>query len=163
MNFLSSVILRFDSKLLKMNEKLNLDEIKKIPQDEFKEILHSWMEKKEIAQTYQRKLRKELVLDFQKTELGKQLNSEKQKVIFNSKDYVIDTLQAEHLYLQDNHLTLSVFFTETRHPTILPNFEKENQFRFEKDEVLELVGILGKYYKITIFNYLHLCFICRDI
>lgn len=121
---------------------LNLDEIKKIPKEEFKEVMQQWMN--ERNETYQKKLRKQLVTDFQKTELAKQLNSEQQKIVFNSKDYVIDTLQAEHLYRQNNHLTLSVFFTETRSSTILPNFEKENKFRFEKEEVQELVELLGK-------------------
>lgn len=120
---------------------LNLDEIKRIPQEEFKEVLEDWMSQQN--QTYQRSLRKQLVTDFQRTELAKKFNSEKKKNVFNSKDYVIDTLQAEHLYRQNNHLTLSVFFTETRAANILPNFERE-KFKFDKGEVQELVEMLGK-------------------
>lgn len=127
-----------------MCEKLNINEIKSIPPKEFKEILQSWMDQKEFTQTLQTKLRKQLVTDFQRTELSKRLNAENQKNLFNSKDYVVDTLQAEHLYSQNNHFTLSVFFTETRHPTLLPNFEKEKSFRFEKNEIQELVELLGK-------------------
>lgn len=48
-----------------MCNKVNLDDIRKIPQEEFKEILHSWMDKKEITKTLQKKLRKQLVSDFQ--------------------------------------------------------------------------------------------------
>lgn len=48
-----------------MCDKVNLDEIRKIPQEEFKEILHSWMNQKEITKTLQKKLRKQLVEDFQ--------------------------------------------------------------------------------------------------
>jgi hypothetical protein len=48
-----------------MCDKVNLDEIRKIPQEEFKEILHSWMDKKEITKTLQLKLRNQLVFDFQ--------------------------------------------------------------------------------------------------
>lgn len=127
-----------------MCNKVNLEEIKSIPQDEFKEILQSWMDQKEITQQLQMKLRKQLVTDFQKTELAKRLDADKQKNLFNSRDFVTDTLQAEHLYNQNNHFTLSVFFTETRHPTLLPNFEKENSFRFEKGEIQELVELMGK-------------------
>lgn len=127
-----------------MSDKVNLNKIKTIPPEEFKEILHSWMDQKEITQQLQKKLRKQLVTDFQKTELSKRLDAEKQKNLFNSKDFVIDTLQAEHLYSQNNHFTLSVFFTETRHPTLLPNFEKEDSFKFEKGEIHELVELMGK-------------------
>lgn len=48
-----------------MSDKVNLDAIRKIPQDEFKEILHSWMDQKEITKNLQKKLRKQLVYDFQ--------------------------------------------------------------------------------------------------
>lgn len=128
-----------------MSIKVNLDEIKNIPQDEFKEILHSWMDQKDITQCLQKKLRKQLVSDFQKTELAKRLEADKQKNLFNSKEYVIDTLQAEHLYTQNNHFTLSVFFTETRHPTLLPNFEQQKSFRFEKNEIQDLMELLGNF------------------
>lgn len=127
-----------------MCDKLNIDEIKSIPPEEFKGFLQSWMDQKEFTQTLQKKLRKQLVTDFQRTELSKRLTAENQKNLFNSKDYVIDTLQAEHLYSQNNHFTLSVFFTETRHPTLLPNFEKEKSFRFEKSEIQDLVQLLGE-------------------
>lgn len=127
-----------------MCDKVNLDEIKRIPPEQFKEILHSWMDQKEITQVLHKKLRQQLVTDFQKTELAKKMEAEKQQSLFNSKDYVIDTLQAEHLYTQNNHFSLSVFFTETRHPTLLPNFEKSDCFRFEKSEIQELAVMLGK-------------------
>lgn len=128
-----------------MCDNVNLDEIKAIPPQELKEILHSWMEQKEITHQLQKKLRKQLVTDFQKTELSKRLDGLKQKSLFSSKDYVIDTLQAEHLYRKNNHFTLSVFFTETRHPTLLPNFEKESCFKFEKREIQELASLMGKF------------------
>lgn len=127
-----------------MCDKVNVDEIKSIPPEEFKEILHSWMEQKEITQQLQTKLRKQLVTDFQRTELAKRLCAHKQKNLFSAKDHVIDILQAEHLYSQNNHFTLSVFFTETSHPTLLPDFEKENNFRFEKSEIQKLVELMGK-------------------
>lgn len=128
-----------------MSIKVNLDEIKNIPQDEFKEILHSWMDQKDFTQSLQKKLRKQLVTDFQKTELAKRLEADKQKNLFNSKEYVIDTLQAEHLYSQNNHFTLSIFFTETQHPTLLPNFEQQKTFRFETNEIRDLMELLGNF------------------
>lgn len=127
-----------------MCDKVNLDAIKNIPAEEFKEILQSWMDQKEITQTMQLKLRKQLVNNFQKTELAKRLEAENQKHVFSSKEYVIDTLQAEHLYHHNNHFTLSVFVTETRHSTLLPNFEKENIFRFEKKQIQDLIEMLGE-------------------
>lgn len=133
-----------------MNSKVNLDELKKIPQDEFKEILTSWMQKAEITKTLQKKLRKQLVTDFQRTELARHLDAEKQKNLFNSKEYVIDTLQAEHLYSHNNHFTLSIFFTETCHPTLLPNFEQEKKFRFEKEEINDLMELLGKLHLLIV-------------
>lgn len=48
-----------------MSTKVNLEEIRKIPQDEFKEILRSWMNQKEISKTFQKKLRNQLVNEFQ--------------------------------------------------------------------------------------------------
>ena len=48
-----------------MYNTVNLDDIRKIPQEEFKDILHSWMNQKELAKTLQKKLRKQLVEDFQ--------------------------------------------------------------------------------------------------
>ncbi|CRL04222.1 CLUMA_CG017327, isoform A [Clunio marinus] len=126
-----------------MSSKVNLDDIKQIPAEEFKEILHAWMNEKEITKELQKKLRKQLFTDFQKTELAKQLEMDKQKALFDSKDFVIDTLQAEHLYNQNNHFTLSVFFTETRHSTLLPNFEKDSMFRFEEDYIGNLIDLMG--------------------
>lgn len=123
---------------------LNIDEIKKIPAEEFKDYLHSWMDQKEVKKELQMKLRKQLVTNFQKTELAKKLETGKQKHLFSSKDYVIDALQAEHLYQQQNHFTLSVFFTESRHTELLPNFEKDEHFRFDKTEIGKLIELLGK-------------------
>lgn len=40
---------------------------------------------------------------------------------------------------------MSVFITETRHTALLPSFEKESRFRFEKSEIQELVEMLGKF------------------
>jgi hypothetical protein len=148
-NFIQFNKLIINSVAFKMCSKVNLDEIRNIDQDEFKEILHAWINQKDYA----KKLRKELVMDFGKTSLAKRLEVDNQKNMFNSKDYVIDTLQAEHLYSQNNHFTLSIFFTETKHPTLLPNLEKD-QFRFEKNEIKDLVGMLGKLADFYAFNLL---------
>lgn len=131
---------------------LNIDEIKKIPAAEFADYLHSWMDQKDVKKALQMKLRKQLVTTFSKTELAKQLESGKQKHLFSSRDYVIDALQAEHLYHQQNHFTLSVFFTESRHTELLPNFERAENFRFNKTEIAKLVELLGK--KPRLFVYL---------
>jgi hypothetical protein len=135
-----------------MTEKVNIDKIKKIPREEFKEILKSWMDEKEIKKSLQKKLRQQLISDFQKTEVAKSLEAERQKGIFKSRDYVIDTLQAENLYVNNNHFSLSVFFTETRHTALMPHFEKRSKFRFKKDDARELIELLGE--KISFFHLL---------
>lgn len=127
-----------------MTEKLNIDKIKKIPREEFKEILKSWMDEKEIKKTLQKKLRQQLVSDFQKTEIAKSIEAQRQKGIIKSRDYVIDTLQAENLYVNNNHFSLSVFFTETRHAALMPHFEKHGKFRFKKNDARELIELLGE-------------------
>lgn len=138
---------------------LNIEEIKKIPAAEFKDYLHSWMGQKDVTKTLQMKLRKQLVTNFQKTELAKNLEIGKQKNLFSSKDYVIDALQAEHLYNQQNHFTLSVFFTESRHTELLPNFEQTEHFRFDKTEIGKLVDLLGRSILSFTHRVLHLYFI----
>ena len=44
-----------------MTEKVNLNAIKRIPPEEFKEILQSWMDQKEITKLMQMKLRKQII------------------------------------------------------------------------------------------------------
>lgn len=127
-----------------MTEDINIDKIKKIPREEFKELLKSWVDEKEVKKTLQKKLRQQLVSDFQKTEIARRLEAERHKGIIKSRDYVVEALQAENLYLNNNHFTLSVLFTESRFATLLPNFEKRSKFKFKREDVQELIELLGE-------------------
>lgn len=127
-----------------MADAINIDKIKKISREEFKELLKSWMDEKEIKKTLQKKLRQQLVSDFQKTEISRRLDADRHKGIIKSSDYVVEALQAENLYMNGNHFALSILFTESRYSSLLPNFEKRSKFKFKKEDVHELIELLGE-------------------
>lgn len=59
----------------------------------------------------------------------------------------MNTLVAEFLYAQNCHFSLSVFSSEVPFKNTLPNFENEQQFRFNKtelEEIFEAIGIEGE-------------------
>lgn len=53
-----------------MAQKVDLDEIKNIPEDEFKKNLFEWVEQMDISKELQSKLRSDLFQNFGKTALG---------------------------------------------------------------------------------------------
>lgn len=125
-----------------MCNKVNLEEIKNISKDEFIEILKSWMDQKEITKTFQKKLRKDLFNDFQRTALGKNLiEIERQKKSFDPKKYVLSSIEAEKMFCDKNFFTLSVFSTEIE--SFIPNFEKDENFRFGSKDIQDYMEILG--------------------
>lgn len=126
-----------------MTDKLNLDEIRKIPKEEFKQILQNWMKENKLHQEFSKRLRKQIFSDFQQTELGKRIEIANEKYIFNCKDFVLDALQAEHLYNQKNFYSLSVFITECKNQQVLPNFESEDHYRFQKNDIQEMFNMMG--------------------
>lgn len=54
-----------------MAQKVVLDDIKNIPEDEFKRNLFEWVEQMDISKELQSKLRSDLFQNFGKTALGK--------------------------------------------------------------------------------------------
>lgn len=124
-----------------MCNKVKLEDIKKIPKEEFKDIMQGWINQKEVMKDLQKKLRKQLFSDFQKTAMGKAMEAESLKKSFNPKAYVLNSMHAEHLYCEKYFFTLSVLSAEIQ-PYILPNFENE-KFRYETKEILEYLQILG--------------------
>lgn len=54
-----------------MATKVDLDEIKNIPEDVFKKNLFEWVEQMDISKELQSKLRSDLFQNFGKTALGK--------------------------------------------------------------------------------------------
>lgn len=53
-----------------MATRVDLDEIKNIPEDEFKQNLIEWVEQQDISKELQSKLRSDLIKNFGKTALG---------------------------------------------------------------------------------------------
>lgn len=49
---------------------INLEEISRIPEDEFREHFQEWLDRDEVARSLQAKLRKDLIDNFNKTKLG---------------------------------------------------------------------------------------------
>ena len=122
---------------------MNLEEIKRIPKEEFSEILKNWMDQKDVTQKLQRKLRKQLFNDFQKTSLGQKIEYENKRFQFNTRDNVLDILQSEHFYNQNHHFTLSIWYSESKYSKSFPNYESEERFRFDKHQINELFTNLG--------------------
>lgn len=56
-----------------MAQKVDLDQIKNIPEDEFKRNLYEWVEQMDISKELQSKLRSDLFQNFGKTALGNKL------------------------------------------------------------------------------------------
>lgn len=122
-----------------MCNKIDINEINRIPKDEFTEMLQYWVDDEDVRKACEGQLRNQLIHRFlNKTALGKKMEIEKKKT-FDPKSQVMSSLEAEHLYCNKYYFTLSVFSTENEK---IPNFESEN-FRFEKNEVKELLKILG--------------------
>lgn len=124
-----------------MCNKINLEEISKIPKDELNKILHTWLSQNDVMKDLQRNMRKAMFTDFQQTAIGKAIEVENLKKSFNPKSYVLNSMQAEHLFCEKYFFTLSVLSAEIQ-PYILPNFE-EDKFRYETKEILEYMQILG--------------------
>lgn len=55
-------------------QQINLEEIKNISEDEFKQQLLNWIETNCVAKTMQSKLRKDLIDNFNRTSLGTKYN-----------------------------------------------------------------------------------------
>lgn len=119
-----------------------MNEINKIPKDEFSKMLHSWMENEEVKKAIEGQVRQSLIQKFiDMTALGKKMDQlEKRKKSFDPRTTILTSMEAEHLYCNKLFFTLSVFSTETQQP--IPDFESEN-FRFEKREIQEYLQVLG--------------------
>ena len=121
-----------------MCNKIDINEINRIPKDEFAMMLQNWMEDEEIRKACEGQLRNNLIHQFiNKTALGRKMENNNKKT-FEPKNQAMNTIEAEHLYCNKCFLTLSVLSTEKQ----IPNFENE-KFRFDKHEIKELLNILG--------------------
>lgn len=123
----------------------DIENVSKMPQEEFKRQIQDWMETQQPK--LQSNLRKDLIENFTKTSLGRQISSSmqnRQGIVLSPLTLVLNTLVSEFLHSQDYHFTLCVFATEVVFPHTLPDFSKEN-FSFtdkELDEIFEAMGLL---------------------
>ncbi|XP_037025506.1 uncharacterized protein LOC119066911 [Bradysia coprophila] len=129
-----------------MAARVDLNEIKNIPEDEFKQNLIEWVEQQDISKELQSKLRSDLITNFGKTALGRQIAvqyQQSQRMVLSSMVLVLNTLVAEFLYDQNCHFSLSVFSSEVPYKNVLPDFEKTRKFRFDSAELNDIMKALA--------------------
>lgn len=127
-------------------EKINLEDIKGIPSDEFRKQISNWIEGKGFSKQLQSQLRKDLIENFNKTTLGRQIATEFQsehRMTLSPLILALNSLVAEFLYAQNCHYSLSVFSTEVPYKNTMPDFEKRERFRFNKAELFEIFDAMG--------------------
>ncbi|XP_075156087.1 uncoordinated [Haematobia irritans] len=128
------------------NKKTNFADLSKIPANEFEKHFHEWMERDDVARGLQAKLRCDLIKNFNKTNLGKQIQAHSMcstggstyRLSMTPLVLALNTLVAEFLYSQNCHFTLSVFCTEIPFRNTLPDFESMRHYRFSEQEINEI-------------------------
>uniref|UniRef100_A0A0A1WZM7 Uncharacterized protein n=1 Tax=Zeugodacus cucurbitae TaxID=28588 RepID=A0A0A1WZM7_ZEUCU len=131
-----------------MDMKANLTDLSRIPVKEFEKHFRDWMERDDVARSLQAKLRTDLISNFNKTALGRQILAQTtttttggstQRLTLSPLVLALNTLVAEFLYAQNCHFSLSVFCTEVPFRNTLPDFESSSHFRFSGDEIKEIL------------------------
>lgn len=131
-------------------EKVNLNDIVNISDEEFKNQIAAWIDEHGVSQMLQSKLRADLFEQFNRTNLGRKMAAQHQqshRIVLSPLILVLNTLVAEFLYGENCHFTLSVFSSEVPYKNTLPNFEetpRRQLFRFtdtELDDIFEAVGL----------------------
>ncbi|XP_061394721.1 uncharacterized protein LOC133330281 [Musca vetustissima] len=126
--------------------KLNFADLSKIPANEFEQHFHEWMERDDVARALQAKLRCDIIQNFNKTNLGKQIQAHTMsstggstyRLTLSPLILALNTLVAEFLYAQNCHFTLSVFCTEVPFRNTLPDFESMRHYRFNEREINDI-------------------------
>uniref|UniRef100_A0A0K8TW49 Uncharacterized protein n=1 Tax=Bactrocera latifrons TaxID=174628 RepID=A0A0K8TW49_BACLA len=131
-----------------MDMRANLTDLSKLPVKEFEKHFRDWMERDDVARSLQAKLRTDLISNFNKTALGRQILAQTtttttggsaQRLTLSPLVLALNTLVAEFLYAQNCHFSLSVFCTEVPFRNTLPDFESSPHFRFGGDEIKEIL------------------------
>ncbi|XP_012156444.1 uncharacterized protein LOC101448790 [Ceratitis capitata] len=131
-----------------MDMRANLTDLSKIPVKEFEKHFRDWMERDDVARSLQAKLRTDLISNFNKTALGRQILAQTtttitgggtQRLTLSPLVLALNTLVAEFLYAQNCHFSLSVFCTEVPFRNTLPDFESAQHFRFSCEEIKEIL------------------------
>ncbi|XP_055370721.1 titin homolog [Condylostylus longicornis] len=129
-----------------MAEEINLHKIVEMPEKEFRKHIYNWLRDKDLSRELQAKLRKNLIENFNNTRLGKIINvqhNRKQKLFKSPLNLILNTLVAEHLYVENCHYTLSVFCAEMPNEIVPPNLESRTDFRFSKENLIEIFEAFG--------------------
>lgn len=130
-------------------DKINLNDIANISEDEFKKQISYWIEERGVSRNLQSKLRADLFEQFNRTNLGRQMAVQHQqthRIVLSPLILVLNTLVAEFLYTENCHFTLSVFSTEVPYKNTLPNFEltpTKQLFRFSETELNDIFEATG--------------------
>ncbi|XP_013104435.2 kinesin-like protein KIF15-A [Stomoxys calcitrans] len=128
------------------SNKANMADLSKIPENEFEKHFHEWMERDDVARGLQAKLRCDLIKNFNKTSLGKQIQAHTMcstggstyRLTMTPLVLALNTLVAEFLYAQNCHFTLSVFCTEVPFRNTLPDFDGMRHYRFSEREIHDI-------------------------
>lgn len=152
-NCVGSAQKRLKMSKTEVEEKINLNEIIEISEDEFKKQILSWIDEHGLSRKLQSKLRADLFEQFNRTKLGRQMTEQHQlthRMVLSPLILVLNTLVAEFLYTEDCHFTLSVFANEVPYKNTLPNFEATPSgqlFQFsqlELNDIFEAIGFSKK-------------------
>lgn len=132
-----------------VDERINLNEIVNISEDEFKKQISAWIDERGISRKLQSKLRADLFEQFNRTKLGRQMTEKHQmahRMVLSPLILVLNTLVAEFLYTEDCHFTLSVFANEVPYKNTLPDFEATPAgqiFQFSPLELKDIFEAIG--------------------
>ncbi|XP_016988619.1 uncharacterized protein LOC108051144 isoform X1 [Drosophila rhopaloa] len=118
---------------------------------EFEVKFRQWLDQEGIAREMHSHLRVELIHCFNNTALGQLLSkaagvqmAHSHSLLLSPLAMMLHTLVAEFLHSQNCHFTLSVFCSETPHRHKLPDFGSRPEFRFQTEELQQvLTAVLG--------------------
>lgn len=131
------------------SNQINLNDIANISEEDFKRQITAWIDHRGISNKLQSKLRADLFEQFNRTQLGRQMNEQHQsshRIVLSPLILVLNTLVAEFLYAEDCHFTLSVFSNEVPYKNTLPNFAatpSKQPFRFSETELRDIFEAIG--------------------
>ncbi|ALC48543.1 unc [Drosophila busckii] len=128
--------------------RLQLEHLAQLSEQDFEREFRQWMKQEGVECKVHTQLRSELINSFTSTPLGQLLSKVCAKVSatpLSPLELALHTLVSEFLYAQSCHFTLSVYCSETPQQQALPNFEERANFRFDADELQQLLSqLLGQ-------------------
>ncbi|XP_043072188.1 uncharacterized protein LOC6564774 isoform X2 [Drosophila grimshawi] len=135
--------------------RLQLEHLAQLSEPDFERQFRKWMSEEGIENQMHSQLRVELINRFNSTSLGKLLNRASATAAQMGRQsncllpspimLALHTLVAEFLYEQNCHYTLSVFCSEMPHHHTLPKFQGRTEFRFNREELQQLLtALMGK-------------------